>query len=494
MSMSAPASSAADETLADSFMRRDLAELARLSAAEAENDPVGPHPLAALLDHAACANRRDDLLATVDMLLDSGDPDDPRLLELRGHLLLQTGRLTAAEEAARRSLDRRPHHKAGINLLVGVLMQQGRLSDAEALLREQLEREPDDATLNTNLAVILTGQDRMDEALPCYRRAILAAPSRAQIRLNHSITLLKAAQFAQGWAEHEWRLDLPGHSSLPRDRILPNIVPGLDLRNKHVLVTQEEGLGDTLMYLRFIPPLARLGARITIWGPEVLARLAARVDGVAECKIGGETPEYDYHCPFISLPRAFAASPTPFGAPVPYLPADPAKRAYWSRRLSADRHYRVGLVWSGAPRPENTEAHMVDQRRSMPLAALAPLRELENMTFYSLQKGPAAAQLEEAPFDIVDHTEELTDMDDTAALIANLDVVVSVDTSIVHLAGGMGMRVLMMDRFNPCWRWMSGRTDSPWYPGLTLFRQTKPYDWAPVVQGVAGALRRESGR
>lgn len=464
-------------------------ELAIAAFKAGRDHQIGPHPLAEILPDAVATNRRADLLHTVDRILGEV-PGELRLLELRATLLAQMGRLDEAEIAIRRSLIGRPKHRPALTLLVSTLTQAGRFDEAIAILERELDERPDDSTVCTNLAVLFTAQDRFAEALTLYRRAIMKSPAHAQIRLNYSITLLKAGHFAQGWTEHEWRLKLPGHSQLPHDTLLPNITPSLNLRDKRVLVTQEEGLGDTLMYLRFLPPLAERGARITVWGSEILARLTQRVEGVDIVQVGGERPEFDYHCPFISLPRAFMATPTPFGAAIPYLRADPEKSAWWKNRLKDDRKLRVGLVWGGAPRPDNAEAHMLDQRRSIPLAKLAMLRRLEGVTLYSLQKGPASEQLANDPEHIVDFTSDLHDMDDTAALINNLDIVVSVDTSVVHLAGGMGKRVLMMDRVNACWRWLHDRTDSPWYPNLTIVRQSRPWDWSDVVERVARMLEQ----
>lgn len=465
--------------------------LSRRAAQLGDAVPLSAHPLTTLLDVAVATGRRLDLLDVTEATA-ALSPNDPRVLELLATLRLHIGQLEEAESAIRLSLEKRPHHRHALNLLVGILAQAGRLAEAEDVLRAQIKDTPGDSTLNTNLAVILTAQDRLDEASRYYRQAISQNPNRAQVRLNHSITLLKAGLFAQGWTEHEWRLDLPGHTSLPRQTLLPNVTPDLNLNGKQILVTQEEGLGDTLMYLRYLPLLAKRGAIVTVWGPPALARLVERIEGVARFQTGGDAPNFDYHCPFISLPRAFSASDKPFGVPVPYIQVDPAKRSLWAKRFSADLKYRVGVVWGGAPRPELTDAYMIDQRRSMPLADLAPVFTVKGATFYSLQKGPPSRQIETCDFDLQDYTEELQDMDDTAALIANLDVVISVDTSVVHLAGGMGKRVLLMDRLNPCWRWMAGRTDSPWYPHLTIIRQTRPWIWHDVAERIATIVQKEA--
>lgn len=468
-------------------------EAVALAIPLAQIDQLAPHPFSALLDDAVAQDRRLEYLMLLDRI-GQEEAQDCRLLDLRAIILQQIGRLDEAESTARRALIARPHHLPSINLLVSILTQAGRFEEAEAILRAQYQTLPDDPATIANLAVIMTAQNKFAEALQLYREAIAHAPTHARIRLNHSIALLKAGYYTQGWAEHEWRLDLPGHTSLPRETALPNLTPDLDLADRHVLLTQEEGLGDTLMYLRYVPLLAERGARVTIWGAETLADMMRRVPGVERVQVGGDTPDYDYHCPFISLPRAFAATSTPFGVDVPYLTVDPAKRAAWARRMQDDRLLRVGVVWAGAPRPTNPDAFMLDQRRSMPLSALAPLFRSRSATFYSLQKGPATEQLDITLPEyrrVVDWSDSLNTMDDTAALIANLDVVISVDTSVVHLAGALGKRVILMDRVNPCWRWLHDRTDSPWYPDLTIVRQSMPWQWSDVVQRVAALLRKE---
>ncbi|RUT24525.1 peptide transporter [Asaia sp. W19] len=463
----------------------------------------GLHPLGQLMPHAEAADRRADLLALVEALADHA-PYDCRLLELRGSLLLQIGRLDEAIDALTQALSRRPAHLPAMGVLASAYTQAGRFPEAREVLQKIHDLDPGDPSSVSNIAYLTAAMGDMIPALNLYRRAIMQRPDHPQMRLNYSIALLKAGFYQQGWAEHEWRFQLPGHTSLPLSRLLPTLTPGLDLNGKHVLVTQEEGYGDTFMYLRYLPLLARHGARIRVWGADIMADLCARVEGVEAVQFGGETPPYDYHCPFISLPRVFSASETPFGAAVPYISADKGKSARFSALLKKEPSLRVGLVWSGAPRRDQTEAFMLDQRRSMALETLRPLFGLADVSFYSLQKGDAARQLDEGrlrggPSDgldtgITDLMPHVETMDDSAALIDNLDVVVSVDTSMVHLAGAMGKTVLLMDRVNPCWRWLTDRQDSPWYPSLTIYRQQRAWDWGDVVSSVRDRLIDEAKR
>lgn len=450
---------------------------------------TGPHPLDPLLPVAEQLNRRDDLIGLV-IACQEEHPEDCRLLELSATLHMQTGAFDEAGRAIDAALARRPAHLPALAIQARLLTQAGRLDEALRVLERIQELNPDNPSNLSNIAYLRIALGDVDEALNLYRQSILRQPNHPQMRLNYSIALLKAGYFQQGWAEHEWRFRLPGHTTLPMNRLLPNITPRLDLQGRQVLVTQEEGFGDTLMYLRYLPLLAARGAIIRVWGAENMATLCARIEGVHHVQVGGETPSYDYHCPFISLPRAFSATAHPFGVPVPYVRADPDGISRFAALMPEDGRLRVGLVWSGAPRPDQSDAWMLDQRRSMKLEALAPLLDLDRTTFYSLQIGEAAQQRLAYAGRIVDLTDRIGTMDDTAALVANLDIVVSVDTAMVHLAGAMGKPVILMDRVNPCWRWMSDRTDSPWYPTLRIIRQSRAWQWEDVVAQVRTRLEQ----
>ncbi|MBS1017978.1 peptide transporter [Gluconobacter cerinus] len=450
---------------------------------EAASKPFGGHAITALIEEAASLRRRADLLLLIKECRRLS-PQDTRLLDAYGTILMHIGRFDEADVAFRESLQRRPNDKNTLNLLVMNLTEQGRFDEALSIMDDLRRQHPEDWKIGCNTAAILNNIGRLEESANVYRETIPLAPYEPALRLNHSIAMLKSGRMAQGWTEHEWRFGVPGHTNLPKDTLLPNISPTLNLQGKRVLVTQEEGLGDTLMYLRYIPALARTGAVVHIWGSSTLADLCRRVEGVAVVQHGGEAPAFDYHCPFISLPRAFSATPDAMGAPVPYLTAAPGKASQWKKSLKADRNLRVGLVWAGGARPENTGAQMVDRQRSMPLAALALLADVEGVTFYSLQKDDAALQCLDFPAPLVDFMPQCLDMDDTAALVSCLDLIISVDTSMVHLAGALGKPVIMMDRFNNCWRWLHEREDSPWYPQMRIVRQTRFREWSDVVTRV----------
>ena len=230
------------------------------------------------------------------------------------------------------------------------------------------------------------------------------------------------------------------------------------------------------MSLRYIPPRAERGAIPHLWVPETLGDLCRRVEGAAVVQVGGNCPDFDYHCPFISLPRAFVGTDAAMGAAPPYLRADPVKVREARRLLPANGKLNVGLVWGGAPRPHLSSAMMLDRRRSMPLATLDPLGKIAGINLVSFQKGPYADEGVTLPCGkkLLDLMPRAQTTDDTAAFLTGMDGLVSVDTSLVHLAGGLGIPVLLMDRFDNCWRWLSGRDDSVWYPDLTIVPDPSP--------------------
>jgi hypothetical protein len=235
--------------------------------------------------------------------------------------------------------------------------------------------------------------------------------------------------------------------------------------------------------------LARLGATVTVSVPTPLVRLLRGIPGINVMQTGvGPLPAHDLQCSFFSLPRVFGTTMRSVPA-TPWLAADPALAAAWAARLPQDG-LRAGLVWAGHARPWLHGFSSVDRRRSAGLAAFSPVAHVQGVRFVSLQAGTAAAQGQDPPdgMELTDPMESVSDFADTAAVIANLDVVISVDTSVAHLAGAMGKPVLLLDRYDNCWRWLHGRTDSPWYPSMTIFRQPKPGDWASAMHRAASAL------
>jgi hypothetical protein len=251
----------------------------------------------------------------------------------------------------------------------------------------------------------------------------------------------------------------------------------------------EQGLGDTIQFCRFARLAAARGATVVLGVDATLRRLMTRLEGVAEVNCPGDPDAgADLFCPLLSLPARLGLTLADATMPAPYLRADPVSVAGWRGRLAGLPGRKVGLVWAGNPRFGNLMAPRMDLRRSIALASLARLLAVPGVTFVSLQKGEASAQAAGSP--VVDWTDELDDFADTAALIEALDLVISVDTAVAHAAGALGRPVWVLNRFDRCWRWMTDRTDTPWYPTMRLFTQTQPGVWDDVVEAAAGALAR----
>jgi Flp pilus assembly protein TadD len=435
-------------------------------------------------------------LAFASFLQDGGEPEDAVVL-LREGLRLHPGSPVA-------------QHAMGL-----ALAELGHNEEAIWYFNQAVATDPGQAASWANLGMLLKVERQFDRAIAAYARAVVAAPADPQIRVNRAVALLQAGRWAEAWPDFEWRLQVKGAVSLPVEFLLPAVSEADDLTGRTVLLTHEEGFGDTLQFLRYAPLLARLGARVLAWVPGPLVRLMQTAPGITAVFTGdGAPPPFDFHCPFVSLPRAFQTTVATVPHE-PYLAADPALVASWAKRLPAAA-MRVGLTWAGQTRPWLPGFATVDRRRSAGLAAFAPLGSVRGVQFVSLQKGSAQGQIrqvlgdmppgemgpggialgETAPvwlaqrgMPLCDPMGMAEDFADTAAIIANLDLVVSVDTAVVHLAGAMGKPVFLIDRYDNCWRWLSGRVDSPWYPAMTIFRQEKQGDWSAPVERAAAALQ-----
>ncbi|GBQ14662.1 peptide transporter [Komagataeibacter rhaeticus] len=467
-------------------------EAARLLCRQAAANPGARHPAQDMLDLLLPHDRVDEAEAVLRAIRQRAG-QDIRTHDMLGELLLQRGRTAEAQAVLADGLALSPAQLSTGNLMAVCLMEQGEFAAGRDLLRYILQHHPDSAMTHANLAHLLGAWNRNEEALQAHGHALSLRPEDARLRLNHALTLLKTGRMAEGWAEYEWRRRLPGRQRLPEAQMLPVLAPDADLRGRTILITREGGLGDMLMMLRFVPVLAGMGARVSVQAPDTLHGLIRRMPGIRRVVDERQAPPpHDWHCPFLSLPHVLHRTQGHDGQPVPYLRADPALVRQWAPFLPMGTDLRVGLVWGGASRPDAPAAFAMDRRRSLPLRRLAPLAGIAGISLVSLQMGTYTEQLRDVPagMRLYDPMESVRDMDDTAALIAGLDVVVSVDTSVAHLAGAMGCPVLLLDRFDNCWRWRSGRTDSPWYPGLRIIRQIRAGEWENVVHRLCSMLAR----
>ncbi|MDR3736812.1 MAG: tetratricopeptide repeat-containing glycosyltransferase family protein [Acidobacteriaceae bacterium] len=393
-----------------------------------------------------------------------------------------------ARQSYRRALMLEPG-QVDVTVNLGQVRQvEGQWHAAALFYRRALTLQPDNAAALNGMASLTQMAGRLDQALVLFHRALVVAPEQAGIRLNNALALLQAGRYAEAWPAYEWRWRAPGFRS-PRHSQSP--WKGEALHGATILLHAEQGLGDTLQFIRYAPLVAARGGRVILQVQADLVGLSKRLPGITQVlSLGESPPPFDQHCPLMSLPLAFATTLDNIPTMFPYLVVDPADSRQWHRRLMPLPGLKVGLVWAGNPRRHSIEARAVDQRRSLPLAALLSLATISGITLISLQKGDAAAQVaQQREFqNMIMAGPELTDFDRTAALVDNLDLVISVDTSVAHLAGALGKPIWILSRFDGCWRWLIDRPDSPWYPTARLFRQTSPGDWEPVIAEVTTLL------
>jgi Glycosyltransferase family 9 (heptosyltransferase) len=309
---------------------------------------------------------------------------------------------------------------------------------------------------------------------------------------------LLIGDFARGWREHEWRWETAQLRMVKRRFSQPLWTGADDLAGRTVLLHAEQGFGDTIQFCRYVPRVVERGASVILEVQKPLVELMSGLAGAAQIVPRGEAlPDFDLHCPLLSLPLAFGTRLETIPSRTPYLAAPEHKICAWRDRLSEHEigkreRPRIGVVWAGHPRKGLPGANRIDRQRSLQFDQLAPILEVRDCEFYSLQKGDdAQAQLRNGALShrITDWSADFDDFSDTAALIANLDLVIAVDTAVAHLAGALDKPFWLINRYNTCWRWLLDRDDSPWYPSARLFRQDETRDWYPVIARIASALQ-----
>lgn len=408
-----------------------------------------------------------------------GDPADAEALNLAGQALGGLRRYDQAAASFATALGLAPDRFDIMSNLGSVLVELDRFGEALALFRRAHALAPRNARIVANIANLLDFAGALDDAILGYRTARLLAPDDGEIQCNQAMTLLRAGRLAEGWPgfEHRRRVVDPAEAHVPR------LADPAALAGRRVLLFHEQGFGDTLQMLRYVPLLAAKGAEVLVRVPPPLARLTAAVPGV-HAVLGEEDPTgpLDYQAPLMSLPLIFGTDLGSIPAAMPYLAADPVAGAVWARWLSGLPRPWVGLVWAGSP------IGGLDRRRSMRFAELAPILAAP-AGFVCLQMGPATAEWAPPPGAATFYAPPwIGDFADAAALVSQLDLLITVDTSVAHLAAGLGRPVWVLDRFSSCWRWLTGRGDSPWYPTLRLLRQPAPGEWGPPVAEAARLL------
>jgi tetratricopeptide (TPR) repeat protein len=409
-----------------------------------------------------------------------------------GKALYVQGNIDEAIEQYQRVTTIRPDHTEAHNNLASTLSECGKYHQAIVHYQRALSLQPGNSEVCYNLGLALRAQGHLDEAVTHYRRAVALRPDFAEAHTNIGQALLLSGRFEEGWKEYEWRWKTNQMSGETRDFSAP-VWSGEAIGDRVILLHAEQGFGDSLQFCRYVPLLSA-SARIVLEVEPPLVRLVSRLRGVSEIVARGDRlPPFDLHCALLSLPRAFGTTLDTIPAAVPYLSADSTLAALWRERLDSLDGLRVGLVWASNPDPLQDAARQRDRReKSISPDQLSLLAEVKELSFVSLQKASTAAQTRKSPAGLVLHdwTDELEDFADTAALVDGLDLVISVDTAVAHLAGALGKPVWLMNRFDTDWRWLLNRDDSPWYPLLRQFRQPAAGDWISVIAKVRDALRR----
>lgn len=479
-----------------------------------------PYNLADALQRLGRPVEADSVLQTAQ----ARNPRDIRAAVARAQSMLRQKRFPEAEAVFRQLLAADPNSADAHDGLATVLMETNRVDDAAALYERAAALDGSHPGPVSNLGFARVTQGRVDEGIACYRRALairpdlpdtynnlgnaylakletaaaMAAydhalflkPDHQDAHWNRSLLLLLLGDFARGWPEYEWRwLRFPDQ----RRVLTQPMWDGFDLTGKTILLHAEQGVGDAIQFVRLAPLVAersRAAAVMLEVQPE-LVPVMTKLPGVSRVIPRGEAlPPFDTHCPLMSLPHVLRMTAETIPVPGADLATDPRLVERFATIVGRDG-LRVGVVWAGAP------IHRRDRERSIPLSTLVPLLTATPAArLFSLQKGDPARQLATLPADVrvTDLSGELHDYAHTAAAIANLDLVVSVDTSVAHLSGAMGKPTWTLLPFSPDWRWLLGREDSPWYPTMRLYRQATAGDWAGVVRRVAGDLARLGSR
>ena len=436
-----------------------------------------------------------------------------------GNVLKEQGKLDEAVACCRRAVELRPDHAPAHNNLGVALSEQSNSEEAVACFRRALELAPDYLDAQNNLGVAWKNLGKLDEAVACYRRALELRPDYAQARYNlanafsdqgkrdeaiaccrgtleqqpdfaeahvqRSLLALLTGDFPLGWAEYPWRWKT--RQCPPRDFPQP-AWDGQPLEGKTILLHAEQGLGDAIQFVRYAPLVKQRGAAVIVECPGPLMSLLASCQGVDRLVGRGDRlPAFDVHASLLSLPGIFHTSLEDMPAAIPYLFADPGAVERWRRELGGAAGLKIGMAWRGNP------VHTNDRARSLPLSCFESLAGLPGAHFFSLQKGAGVEELARMAgrLPVTELGSRLENFMDTAAVMKNLDLVITCDTAAAHLAGALGVPVWVALPFTPDWRWLLDRSDSPWYPTMRLLRQKQPGDWAGVFEEIKARLCAE---
>lgn len=409
------------------------------------------------------------------------EPNSAAVLNNLGNALQRQGKFAQAIAQYQQSLTLDLNDALTYNNLGSLFNAQGKLEEALACFQKGLYLEPNNIEAYTNLAAFYQEQRQYKKALQCCDRAIEIAPNYADSHWTRAIILLRLGDYKRGFIEYEWRWKRKENPP----RILPKpIWDGSNIAGKTILLQAEQGMGDMIQFIRYLPELLKLGCEVIFECHPLLVRLMKNIDGVKKVVAIGDTlPEFDVYIPLLSLPLVLGTTIETIPAKIPYL--TPLESVKVKLETPASNSLKVGLVWAGNPR------HLDDRKRSSSLKDFLPILNIPNIDFYSLQKEPKSAEIDEfSPLNIVNLSSKIKDFADTASVISQLDLVITVDTAVAHLTGALGKPVWVLLCYNADWRWMTEREDSPWYLTMRLFRQNRRGDWQEVMARVSEALQQ----
>ncbi|MFA9439263.1 tetratricopeptide repeat protein [Uliginosibacterium sp. sgz301328] len=453
--------------------------------ASVESAPNHFRPLLELARHLSDARKFDE---SVEYALQAValDPESFEATLVLGSALKELKRYEQARQHLARALALNPTHVVALFNLAFTLRELGLEDEAEGLYKRIIEIAPQHVGPYVNLGSIYEGRGDHARGYENHVKAVQCNPDEPQARHNLSMSRLRMGEFEAGWADFEYRRKVPGKGSFTGNMTCPEW-QGEPLEGRKILITSEQGAGDAIQFIRYARLLKERGAaRVDALVSTALVDVMGHVDGIDHAYVTCDAKDYDYWALMMSLPYRCGTTMASIPAK-PYITPDPVKAETWRTRLTgiAQGRLRVGLVWAGNP------LHARDNYRSITLRELEPVLAAPNIAWFALQKGAAAqAQLAQLGGNsyVCCLSDYLANFADTAAVIANLDLVIAVDTSVAHLAGALGKQVWVLLAYNSDWRWLIEREDSPWYPTASLFRQTRLGQWSDVVDRLGHAL------
>ncbi len=379
----------------------------------------------------------------------------------------------------------KPDYAQALNNLGNIYRRQNRHKEAGTLYRKSVADDPGFAPGFSNVGNSYRDLGQMDRAIDYFERALKIDPDLADAHNNLGLAYLLTGAFEEGWREYQWRHKVENGPPAVTHHQKPKW-DGSDFSGKTLYIYPEQGFGDVIQFSRYIPLVANRGGHIIYRVAPVLAELVGTLDSVGAINLESE-PEpknFDIHVSLMDLPQVMRTTIENIPGNCPYFHVDKNRIKIWGRRLGVKKSFRVGLIWAGQPNHEN------DHNRSIDPGIFAPLCKIDEVSLFSLQMGHPDQASEVFGKDVTDLTSQINSFSDTAAAMKNLDLVLSVDTSAAHLAGAIGCKVWTLLPFMPDWRWLLNRTDSPWYPQMTLYRQPEIGDWSSVIGQVAGDIKK----